>query len=51
MIFIKKMTEYFICFNVYNDITQYSLTIGFGKINENYIITNIKKEQNIICQN
>ena len=48
MIFIKKMTDYF---KVYNDIIQYSLTIGLGKIHENYIITNIKKEQNIIWQN
>ena len=45
MIFIKKMMEYFIYFKVYNDITQYSLTIGFGKIHENYIITNIKKNE------
>ena len=39
------MSEYFICFKVYNDITQYSLTIGFGKIHENYATTNIKNKK------
>ena len=36
----------------YNDFTQYFLTIGFGKVHENYITTNIKinKEKNIKCQ-
>ncbi len=36
----------------YNDFTQYFLTMGFGKIHENYITSNIKikKEQNIKCQ-
>ena len=30
-----------------NDITQYSLSIGFGKIHKNYITTNIKKKYNM----
>ena len=39
------MSEYFICFKVYNDIIEYSLTIGFGKIHENFITTNIKNKK------
>ena len=36
----------------YNDFTLFFLTVGFGKIHENYISNNIKikKEQNIKCQ-
>ena len=36
----------------YNDFVQYFITLGFGKIHENYITTNIKikKEQNTKCQ-
>ena len=40
-----------IFYMIYNEITQYCLKIGFGKIHEDYITTNIKKEQNITCQN
>ena len=46
--FYKKIMGYFM---IYNEITQYCLKIGFGKIHENYITTKIKKEQNITCQN
>ena len=48
--FYKKNDGIF--FMAYNDFTQYFLTVGFGKIYENYITSNIKikKEQNIMCQ-
>ena len=54
---IKKKYEFNkkndgIFFMAYNDFSQYFLTVGFGKIHENYLTTNIKikKEQNIKCQ-
>ena len=54
---LKKKYDFYkkndgIFFMGYNDFTQYFLTMGFGKIHENYVTTNIKikKEQNIKCQ-
>ena len=36
---------------IYNDITQYCLKLGFGKIHENYITADIKGGRGITCQN
>ena len=54
---LKKKYEFYkkndgIFYMGYDDFTQYFLTVGFGKIHENYITNNIKikKEQNTKCQ-